>query len=358
MLLEDAYPPFGDEPYPASVDVIDPAGPRDRVSVAFRLILAIPHFIVLAFVMLGVVHHHDRGVVPDSVHRRVPGGPVRVRRGLAPLAHSPAGVPPAARRRIPAVFACEMTIRSRSFHARPGRAERLRDGARRARGRTQTQSLDLVRLSAARWPGAVLRMRSSTDCRAPTKPPPTFAIACCAIACFASRTRCSRNSARSGAGAGRRHGLGIDAHEARLVDDALPRGRAADRRSGHRDARRRDPAGGEKSGLSRVRVHVEGVFAADVASACSSADLQACCRARSSSSSRSRALRVSDAARSNSARASSQPAKLHQQIAAHARQEMIAAHRGLAEEPVHQIQSGLRTVCHADGHRAIQLHDR
>lgn len=52
MLLEDAYPPFGDEPYPASVDVADPAGPRDRVSVAFRLILAIPHFIVLAFVML------------------------------------------------------------------------------------------------------------------------------------------------------------------------------------------------------------------------------------------------------------------------------------------------------------------
>jgi hypothetical protein len=52
MLLEDAYPPFGDEPYPASVEVLDPAGPRDRVSVAFRLILAIPHFIVLAFVML------------------------------------------------------------------------------------------------------------------------------------------------------------------------------------------------------------------------------------------------------------------------------------------------------------------
>ena len=52
MLLEDAYPPFGDEPYPASVEVVDPVGPRDRVSVAFRLILAIPHFIVLAFVML------------------------------------------------------------------------------------------------------------------------------------------------------------------------------------------------------------------------------------------------------------------------------------------------------------------
>jgi hypothetical protein len=53
MLLEDAYPPFGDEPYPTSVEVIDPAGPRDKVSVAFRLILVIPHFIVLAFVLLG-----------------------------------------------------------------------------------------------------------------------------------------------------------------------------------------------------------------------------------------------------------------------------------------------------------------
>jgi hypothetical protein len=53
MLLEDAYPPFGDEPYPTSVEVIDPAGPRDKVTVALRLILAIPHFFVLAFVMLG-----------------------------------------------------------------------------------------------------------------------------------------------------------------------------------------------------------------------------------------------------------------------------------------------------------------
>src|SRR5258705_10940514 len=36
MLLEDAYPPFGDDPYPTSVEVIDPAGPRDKVTVAFR----------------------------------------------------------------------------------------------------------------------------------------------------------------------------------------------------------------------------------------------------------------------------------------------------------------------------------
>ena len=51
MLLEDAYPPFGDDQYPAAVEVVDPAGPRDRVSVGFRLILAIPHFIVLFFLV-------------------------------------------------------------------------------------------------------------------------------------------------------------------------------------------------------------------------------------------------------------------------------------------------------------------
>jgi Domain of unknown function (DUF4389) len=52
MLLEDAYPPFGDAPYPASIEIADPAGPRDRLTVALRLILAIPHFIVLPFVLL------------------------------------------------------------------------------------------------------------------------------------------------------------------------------------------------------------------------------------------------------------------------------------------------------------------
>jgi hypothetical protein len=52
MLLQDAYPPFGDAPYPASIEVSDPERPRDRVSVGFRIILAIPHFIVLFFVLL------------------------------------------------------------------------------------------------------------------------------------------------------------------------------------------------------------------------------------------------------------------------------------------------------------------
>lgn len=52
MLLEDKYPPFGDQPYPASIAVDDPAGKRNRLTVAARIILAIPHFIVLAFLLL------------------------------------------------------------------------------------------------------------------------------------------------------------------------------------------------------------------------------------------------------------------------------------------------------------------
>ena len=51
MLLEDRYPPFGDAPYPTACEVEDPAVPRDRLSVAFRLLLGIPHFIALFFVM-------------------------------------------------------------------------------------------------------------------------------------------------------------------------------------------------------------------------------------------------------------------------------------------------------------------
>lgn len=52
MLLEDAYPPFGDARYPASIEIADPVRPRDRLTVGLRLFLAIPHFIVLFFVLL------------------------------------------------------------------------------------------------------------------------------------------------------------------------------------------------------------------------------------------------------------------------------------------------------------------
>jgi hypothetical protein len=52
MLLEDGYPPFGDAPYPASIEVADPVGPRDRLAVGLRLLLALPHVIVLFFLLL------------------------------------------------------------------------------------------------------------------------------------------------------------------------------------------------------------------------------------------------------------------------------------------------------------------
>ena len=50
MLLVDAYPPFGDGPYPAALVFVEPDQPRDRLTVALRLVVAIPHFIVLFFV--------------------------------------------------------------------------------------------------------------------------------------------------------------------------------------------------------------------------------------------------------------------------------------------------------------------
>ena len=53
MLLQDAYPPFGEAPYPAEVEIVDPPLPRERLTVAFRIILALPHFFILVFLYLG-----------------------------------------------------------------------------------------------------------------------------------------------------------------------------------------------------------------------------------------------------------------------------------------------------------------
>lgn len=47
-LLRDEYPPFGDGAYPADLELPTPDGRRDRLSVAFRWLLALPHLIVLA----------------------------------------------------------------------------------------------------------------------------------------------------------------------------------------------------------------------------------------------------------------------------------------------------------------------
>jgi hypothetical protein len=52
MLLEDHYPPFGDAAYPASLAFADAEGARNRVTVGFRLILIIPHLIVVGLLSI------------------------------------------------------------------------------------------------------------------------------------------------------------------------------------------------------------------------------------------------------------------------------------------------------------------
>jgi len=49
-LLRDEYPPFGEGAYPVQLTVPPSTVLRNRVSVAFRLILVIPHVVVLWFV--------------------------------------------------------------------------------------------------------------------------------------------------------------------------------------------------------------------------------------------------------------------------------------------------------------------
>jgi hypothetical protein len=52
-LLRDEYPPFGDAPYAATVELVQPEAPRNRVTVAFRILLAIPHLIAIALLGIG-----------------------------------------------------------------------------------------------------------------------------------------------------------------------------------------------------------------------------------------------------------------------------------------------------------------
>lgn len=52
-LFRDEYPPFGDSSYPAALHIELAEFPRDKLSVALRIIYAIPHFIVLFFLGIG-----------------------------------------------------------------------------------------------------------------------------------------------------------------------------------------------------------------------------------------------------------------------------------------------------------------
>jgi hypothetical protein len=52
-LFTDVFPPFGDGPYPASIEVGAAAVPRDRATIAVRPILAVPHLVALFFLLCG-----------------------------------------------------------------------------------------------------------------------------------------------------------------------------------------------------------------------------------------------------------------------------------------------------------------
>jgi hypothetical protein len=52
-LFRDEYPPFGDGQYAASIDVVEPTVRRDQGAIALRLLLALPHIVVLCFLLLG-----------------------------------------------------------------------------------------------------------------------------------------------------------------------------------------------------------------------------------------------------------------------------------------------------------------
>ena len=53
--LRDEYPPFGDGPYPATLDLPDEPATRDPWPVALRLFLLVPHLIVVFALMIAAV---------------------------------------------------------------------------------------------------------------------------------------------------------------------------------------------------------------------------------------------------------------------------------------------------------------
>jgi hypothetical protein len=50
--LRDEYPPFGDGPYPAVVELPEPPATRDRADILLRPIMALPHLVVLAILVV------------------------------------------------------------------------------------------------------------------------------------------------------------------------------------------------------------------------------------------------------------------------------------------------------------------
>jgi hypothetical protein len=81
-LLTDEYPPFGDEDYPAKLSLTYPEGDRDRLTVAFRPVLAIPHFVVLWVLGVAWAVVTLIGWISILVSRRYPEGLYRFAVGV------------------------------------------------------------------------------------------------------------------------------------------------------------------------------------------------------------------------------------------------------------------------------------
>jgi hypothetical protein len=71
-----------------------------------------------------------------------------------------------------------------------------------------------------------------------------------------------------------------------------------------------------------------------------------------------RALRVSDAARSKSSRASSNRPSLNRRVAAHTGKQVVALEGRFRGQGIDDFEARRRTESHGDGHPAIQLHYR
>jgi hypothetical protein len=53
--LRDEYPPFGEGPYPAELELPEEPLVRDRMAVAARILFLIPHLVVLVFLLIASV---------------------------------------------------------------------------------------------------------------------------------------------------------------------------------------------------------------------------------------------------------------------------------------------------------------
>ncbi len=79
-LFRDDYPPFGDEEYPAGIEVTVAEGERNKTSIALRIIYAIPHLIILWGAGHRLDRHQYHRLVRHPHKRHLPRRPLQIRR--------------------------------------------------------------------------------------------------------------------------------------------------------------------------------------------------------------------------------------------------------------------------------------